>query len=288
MSERSGMSEQEALSKLQAEELDILLAIARLCEIHEITWFLEGGTALGAARHQGFIPWDDDVDIAMLRDDYEKFLRVAARELPKGYSLHTSRDTFGFAPMFAKVYKDGTSFETAETRDAGCQQGIFVDVFPYDRLALDSSARKRQVRKSYNAQRLAYLCSSGAVSVLGDSAVDRVARLGCRVVHVLLKGFGRDAVSFQDSFDRAAIMPAEQTSDEVLSLVWANMDPLDVGCLIPTGRAVFEGHELPVPQKLEQYLENMYGDWRQLPSPENRHTHLPLRLQFSDGTRWER
>lgn len=95
------MNQVEALHKLQAEELDVLLAISELCEKNDITWFLISGTALGAARHQGFIPWDDDIDIGMLREDYDRFLELASDGLPVGYSctlLRTLRALLRYLP----------------------------------------------------------------------------------------------------------------------------------------------------------------------------------------------
>ena len=107
------MSPEQALKRLQEAELEILLAISEVCEKAQVNWWMDSGTALGAMRHGGFIPWDDDIDIGILRSDYDRFLEVAPRLLPEGFSLHTARDTKGFAPLFAKVFLDGTRFETA-------------------------------------------------------------------------------------------------------------------------------------------------------------------------------
>ena len=97
------MNSEQALKRLQKAELSILLAISDVCEAGGISWWMDAGTALGAMRHGGFIPWDDDIDIGMLRSDYDRFLEVAPRLLPEGFSLHTARDTKGFAPLFAKA-----------------------------------------------------------------------------------------------------------------------------------------------------------------------------------------
>lgn len=275
-----------ALRKLQEEELDILLAVARLCEKNNITWFLEGGTALGALRHEGFIPWDDDVDIAMLREDYDRFCRIADRELPEGYSLHTSRNTPGCASMFAKVYRDNTRFENQETREAGHDQGIFVDVFPYDRLPVDTRERRRAIRRASWAQKGSYLYHAKTISVPHGGVLGSVERLCCRLAHGALRALVHDSVVFQDEFDRAVKCQGAELSEDVLSLVWPYMDPIPVEKIVPVSTASFEGHSLPVARDPEFYLTNMYGDWRQIPAPEDRHTHLPLLLEFSDGTVW--
>ena len=89
------MNNTEALKKLQDIELDILIMLKDFCLQHDISWFLDGGTVLGAARHKGFIPWDDDVDVFMLRDDYEKLCRIWDEKADtEHYSCVRSNDQF--------------------------------------------------------------------------------------------------------------------------------------------------------------------------------------------------
>lgn len=282
------MNSEQALKRLQKAELSILLAISDVCEAGGISWWMDSGTALGAMRHGGFIPWDDDIDIGMLRSDYDRFLEVAPRLLPEGFSLHTARDTKGFAPLFAKVFLDGTRFETQETREAGLRQGIFVDVFPYDFLYEDSSRRKAQISSAVNAQRKSYIYHAKSINVPHGGMLGACESLGCRAMHALERLVIKNPAVLQDEFD--ASVPVEGgrgVSNLVLSLVWPQMEPLTTSDYLPCESAIFEGHELPVPHNVEKYLTAMYGDWRQLPAPEDRHTHLPLLLDFGDGEAWE-
>lgn len=282
------MNQSDALRKLQQAELEVLLTVASFCQKHDITWYLEGGTLLGAMRHQGFIPWDDDVDIAMLREDYDRFLELAQEGLPDGYSLHTPQNTPGQAALFAKVFKDGTRFVNQESLDAGFDQGIFIDVFPYDRLPVDSRKRKKMVSSASLAQRLSYLYASGATVVPHKGALGAAERFACGLAHHLICLLPGDGTRFALQFDRACSSCAvEELSEEVLTLVWPEMMPYPIADLVPVSTASFEGYELPVPAKPEHYLQNMYGNWQELPAPEDRHTHLPLLLDFGDGTVWE-
>lgn len=178
------MDQHEALERLQDTELKIMLDVADVCAELGITWFMDSGTALGAIRHQGFIPWDDDIDLGMMRADYNRFVTEAPALLAlRGLSLHTTSNTSGFAALFAKVFRDGTHFETLETREAGLKQGIFVDVFPYDLLWVDSARRSRQISVARTAQRRSYLYHASSIAVPHKGALGAFEKAGCFVMH---------------------------------------------------------------------------------------------------------
>lgn len=282
------MDQQEVLHKLQAEELDILLAISEFCDRNDITWFLISGTALGAARHQGFIPWDDDIDIGMLREDYDRFLELASDGLPTGYSLHTAENTEGFAALFAKVYRDGTVFQTAETREAGCYQGIFVDIFPFDLAPADERACSSLRKRAAFWQRASYLYHSGHITVPHKGILGAMERVTCRFVHVVARSLLTPNCILRNFRLLSDETPglSDQEANRYLMLSYPYRDPVAKELLVPAGMAAFEGYELSVPSKLYEYLEGCYGDWRKMPALEDRHTHLPERLVFSDGTEW--
>ncbi len=277
------MDSQRALQELQATELEILEVISGFCAQHDIRWFLDSGTMLGAARHEGFIPWDDDIDIGMLREDYDRFIDLASTSLPRGYSLHTFANTPGFAGMFAKVYKDGTAFHTAETIEAGCDQGIFVDVFPYDVLSTDEKTRNQQLANAKKWQSISYLFHSGSITVPHKGLLGALERTGCRVAHNLI----RRAVKSEDiprRYARSILRDEVPSPDsEVVTFPWPNVRGLTRRMLTPSDTMAFEGVEFPVPQEWERYLEIMYGDWRTLPKEEDRRTHLPLYINFGNG-----
>lgn len=275
-----------ALKRLQETELEILKAFASFCDEHDLEWFIDSGTVLGALRHGGFIPWDDDIDVGMLRDDYDRFLKLASQSFVEGYSVHTPDNTDGFAGMFAKVYKDGTLFETRETRDAGLKQGIFIDIFPYDPLSSDEREQGSQRSGARFWQSISYLYHSGTIVVPHKGILGRIERLACMVAHPVVHAlFSPDAI--KRKFDSSVQMYGASPSDVMLPFAWPNIGGIPRDVLVPPVMVSFEDSVFPAPSKTERYLELMYGDWRQLPATEDRRTHLPQALNFGDGEIWE-
>lgn len=270
------------IKQLQQILLEILLVIDEFCKENCISYFLDSGTALGAKRHKGFIPWDDDIDLGMMRADYEKFVSLAIEKLPHGYTLHVYENTPGFPGMFAKVCKEGTLFETEETRDSGFSQGIFVDIFPYDCLSSNLAEKKKQLRKAGFWQKVSYLYCSPHVLVPVDGIFGLLARLFCHVSHFFLRAFcSREGIKekFDDS-KRFKSMP----SDEVVVLAYPNGGPYKRNMMVPPRNQSFEGFCMPCPNDIEGYLEVLYGPtWKDLPPVENRKSHKPLRLVVGDN-----
>lgn len=137
----------ETLRQLQLTQLEMLKEIKRVCEKHNITYFLTDGTLLGAARHKGFIPWDDDLDIAMLRLDYDRFVSEAISDIDRRYFLQTWRTDSNYALPYAKLLKNGTKCVEAVTEGTGVHDGIFIDIFPID--FCDSADRMKGKIKKY-------------------------------------------------------------------------------------------------------------------------------------------
>lgn len=148
------------LRKVQLKELEILLEVKRICDKHNIRFQLYGGTLLGAIRHKGFIPWDDDIDITMLRDDYERFLQIAPSEISDKYFVESSRSNPDYVYSFCKVKANGTLYVEECTAHLDIHQGIWIDIFPLDYIPeidyqildrRDQRLRRWQTAIDYNA-----------------------------------------------------------------------------------------------------------------------------------------
>ena len=124
----------EELRKVQLLELKVLKEIKRICTKHDIKYFLTGGTLIGAVRHKGFIPWDDDIDIAMMRPDYDRFLEIAPKELGPEYELLCIQQDERIGTFFAKVVLKDTVYRNVQQPAELKKFGFLVDVLPYDNI----------------------------------------------------------------------------------------------------------------------------------------------------------
>ena len=132
------------LDLLHAELYDILGETIRICRKHDIPYFVIGGTAIGALYDRAILPWDDDIDIGMTRKDYNRFLEVAPRELGDSYFLSWIETDPHSPYYYAKVKKNNTLFVEEIFKNVPMHPGIFVDIFPFDRIPDNKLLRKLQ------------------------------------------------------------------------------------------------------------------------------------------------
>ena len=143
--ERCGFVVTPERKRIWAVELDLLNEFAGVCEKHGLKWFVHAGTMLGAVRHQGFIPWDDDIDVVMPRDDYERLCQLAPSAFSHPYFFQNEETDRYFARAFSRLRNSETTgiFENEMVYRFPYNQGIFIDVFPMDHVPADPEMRQR-------------------------------------------------------------------------------------------------------------------------------------------------
>ena len=271
------------MRRLQLAELEILKDIDRVCREYDIAYWLDSGTVLGARRHGGFIPWDDDIDLGMPRDDYERFLDVAPAALGNRFRVTCSRSNPRQAALFAKVMLKGTRFVTDETEEAGFDQGVFVDIFPYDAVCSEPNAAKRQRERCMMWQSLSYLYHSKHIVVPHKGALGAAEKAACRIAHYVVRAVlspGR----INRGFDKAAMIAKnDPESDALMASSYAATEPFPKSMLLPPGIIQFEGKDFFAPADVEGYLRTQYGQtWNQLPPEDQRRNHAPKELYLDD------
>lgn len=148
------------MKKVWAVQLEMLKKFAEVCELHNLKWFASGGTLIGAVRHKGYIPWDDDIDIHMLADDYEKFCEVAPAELAP-YFWQECRTQPGYGPRHGKIRNSQTTGCTEWEKDfwpASMNKGIFIDIFPLYYIPADEKIHKWQQKQLRKLNYKIFIC----------------------------------------------------------------------------------------------------------------------------------
>lgn len=260
---RPNLKDEYGILKLQNIILNIMKYIHELCEQHNIEYYVIGGTALGSVRHGGFIPWDDDLDIAMTRENYEKFIAVCDRELDTdNFYLQVGRRDWLL--YFSKLRLKGTLFdeEGAGEEIAKEKRGIFVDIFP-----LDKASNNRIVRAwQYFCSKLliANALSERKQSYRSNNALKRF---------MMIAAFPLKCTAIRNCLYRQVTMCNKKDTHyigdffEITRLKDASY-PMSLWG--KPQKTIFERTELYGPEKMKEYLAWYFGDYMQLPPVEKR------------------
>lgn len=251
------------LRKAQLKMLAMLEVVDKICTQHGLDYWLDAGTMLGAVRHQGFIPWDDDMDIAMPRASYEKFLQIAPAELPGSMWLQTPHSDPGFYNMATPLkIRDRHSrlIETHEKGDEPYVQGIFIDVFVYD--GMPSRSWQRHCYKFIARKISRILCTQYSKVGAGRHA-GFYHKLGKLLPKALLEKCIHHMVQYSNKHYQTHIGRGYHCKR-------SNYIPL--ASIFPLKRVRFETGEFNVPREAEWILTMKYGDYQTLPPEHERRT----------------
>ncbi len=247
------------LDAIQKMQLAYLLEVDRICRKHNIKYFLGGGTLLGAIRHGGFIPWDDDSDIMMLREDYDKFAEIAQSELPAGVTFQSGKTDKNCFYEFNKLRVENTVFATELARNhKDINIGIAFDIFCHDKTANSALGRKIHLAMTLFTRAL-------VLNKWNHRKVDNGSRLQSAVTNVCVKIFPlrfsyflmNHTISF---FKRKK--NAKYLYDGMGRNVYNGC--FDAAILDEVVYRDFEGYPLPVPKRYDEYLTFLYGDYMEL------------------------
>ena len=262
----------------------ILSHFISICQEQHLTYYLAYGSALGALRHGGIIPWDDDIDVVMPRPDYNRLIDYCLSHPHEQYRLLRPEDDVNYFVPFIKLIDSHTQLR--EHDRSRITIGIFLDIFPIDG-GPDNKEEYQQLKTSlvlrhyymfhdasYNLG-LAHACKMlmrGKVKFFLRALAIAVNRRWCRdhayrKIHAMSERFPYETSRYICNWNLFAVIPEHIPRD-----------------VYGEGRTVqFEGIEVVVPSRCEEYLECIYGDWRQPPPPSERGTnHLVSFIHFDD------
>lgn len=261
--------EPEKFDEVRKVQLEILIEFDRVCKEHDIHYNLHFGTLLGAIRHQGFIPWDDDIDLAMTRENYDKFIDIFKGNLDEKYFVQTYETDPNFFRPYMRIRKNDTVFVQRHYQDLDIHHGVFIDIFPFDSVYEEKSREKKRYK---------YLTSLRKLNVIKHFGVDEQANIVKKLLQKTI-----DKLMPQLAFNRYLTKVMTKRNKENLSYInlvadYSTMDNFDKYLIkkddfLDSVPANFEGHEFPIPRNYEQVLVDSYGDYMQLPPEEERIPH---------------
>jgi len=270
------------LRKVQLTQLEIAKEVHRVCEKNNIKYFLDSGTLLGAIRHKGFIPWDDDLDIGMIREEYEKFIKVAPIELNEKYVLQVWGGDNHYALPFAKIRNINTVYVENKSQKSQENQGIYIDIFPYDRYG------NNKVKQGFPLRLAAkmVLAKEKMEPWLEEDKINfkrYLVYLPLRVMAMFVTK--RKLVEL---YEKKAKM---YNGDESLDYFENGSSPygkwvIAKECISEVRKAKFESVEFNVPIDDHSYLKGVYGDYMKLPpvdKRENRHQIVTVKFEGQLG-----
>ena len=247
------------LDAIQKIQLAGLMEVDRICKKHNIRYFLGGGTLLGAVRHRGFIPWDDDSDIMMLREDYDKFCEIAPSELPPFLSFHSNKTDKNNFYEFAKLRVDNTVFATELAKSHNSINiGIALDIFCHDKTANSALGQKIHLAMTIFTRAL-------VLNKWNNRKTDNGNKIQTAFTNFCIKVFPlrfslwlmNHTISFFKNKKNAKYL-----YDGMGRNVYNGSFPIEL--LQNEIRLDFEGEMLPVPEKYDEYLKFLYGDYMEL------------------------
>lgn len=261
------------LGKLHDHLLEIMVEIDRLCRKHNITYFLDSGTALGAVRHKGFIPWDDDVDIGMMRDEYDRFIDIAEKELSPKFFLQTRDTDKAYYMQKAKIRMNGTFFPEGRDEWIEYHHGIFVDIYPFDYICDNKRLAIKDIKK---ARFLLSLVNTRVRRPPQESLFRKIVR---KLSTIIPEEYLFDCCHKQ--FTKYNSKKTQTVTCYVYMQSFKKIILFNVKDIYPSIDIEFEGLKFQIMNGYDKYLQTMYGDYMKLPPKKDRFTHFHGEIKYN-------
>lgn len=255
------------MTELQKVELDMLKWLVRICNQLDLTYYLVCGSALGAVKYGGFIPWDDDIDVAFPRQDYELFLEKANEFLPKHLFLQNYRTEKCYYALGSKLRNSQTTYIEKGIEHLPMNHGVFIDIFPLDGYPVDKREIRAFERRKKYFYRRRYVCLKPVFH----------RDLGLTLCSILNRCIGmyKNVFFYVESNEklnrRYSCVESEywcNYANSISSKEYAPKEQYGAGTMMK-----FEGLDVRVPEKYDEYLTQKYGNWRADPPKEQQVGH---------------
>lgn len=259
-----------SIEKIQQVQYEMLVELDRICRKHQIVYQLFSGTLLGAVRHQGFIPWDDDLDVCMLREDYNRFIEICETELSDAYFFQRPETDPYYLLQFGKLRKNNSSFVENTFSKEPSHHGVYIDIFPFDSVEIESAKGKFQILSFFILNRM-NLVRSKAIADLNPNPLKRFIRNSVRVTMYL---FPRKLMNFL-LMKLTRLFEGEEVSD-----LCSGEGKENVLGYLTTKKAFYDVIEIPfesgnfyAPREYDAVLKQIFGEYMTPPPLEEQVPH---------------
>ena len=268
-----------SLPEIQAILKDMLKFVDRICKEEDIQYFLSGGTLLGAVRHQGFIPWDDDADLMMMRPEFERFLEIAPKYATERYAVAHCRTTEGYLMPWIRIWDLHTHVKPSKNVKIGGMKHLFIDIFPIDALPTNPKLSNLFFKwiRVYDAM---FRCSRRSGYFYDGERLQWLKRILMKVSSI------RTPQSWSNAMDRAAgsgNLKKARYAGVVTVTHYGSRERMPIEVFRGTVPVTFEGESYPAPIGWETYLRGLYGDYMQLPPEDKRYSDHNLKVTMVSG-----
>lgn len=269
------------IQETQAVSLEILKVIADICEEQHFRYALVYGTLIGAIRHNGYIPWDDDVDIMMPRPDYDKLLVYLKEHISEYPNLRVfnRQECPEYPYMITRISDDRYVIDVKNENGVG--MGIFIDIYPYDGLG---KTKKEAIAYGMKGDRLSSMCYQSTRKHFAIETTTSVFRKIIKYpVYLVAKLIGKEY--FQNKLEKLARVKDYETSEYIGCVIWLSWGEKDIfpkkwfdeTIIVP-----FDKYEFRVPKYYDKVLRHEYGDYMQLPAEKDRIGHHCFKVYKKD------
>lgn len=285
MKKGTGTITGEDFRRMQLLELDMLVELDRVCRKHDIKYAIMCGTLLGAVRHKGFIPWDDDVDVSMLREEYEK-LKAVADELNPEICFFQDHDTDPeYRWGYGKLRRTGTTYIRPGQEKLKCKTGLYIDILPLDDIPVSAAGQAWNDFHCFCLRKIlwAEIGKDTDKSAFARGVYSVLSRINPEWVFRRLRRMSSRSRNQSDKPVRTYLLPSGGKEISLYSTD-RNRTSLKYGMpkswLLDLVELEYEGHLFWGPREYDAYLKSRYGDYMQLPPEEKRIGKAP-------AERWE-
>nr|WP_303211465.1 LicD family protein [Methanobrevibacter smithii] len=268
----------ETLKHLQDVYLMMLKDFIKVCDENQIEYYLDGGSALGAVRHQGFIPWDDDIDIILFRDEYNRLIEILEKLPQDKYELLSSENKKCYCRLYSQWNLKGTKTEEYYDMNTDFTLGISLDIFVLDNIPNDGLRKKIFSIKQTLIRKLIWsyeITNSEAYISKNKEKMGKILKIIFKIFRINFTKIKKINNNFIEKY-------RNENCENVCNLSTTyELVPIPKNIFHPPKKVKFEDVEVNIPNDYDKYLKIIYGDnYMEIPPKEDRYNHIYNTVDF--------